>query len=88
MDRVDFKSVQAALRFQAEAKTRVRDEFGFDQPLSNADGTLSLTAHFSSMDRAIAKILSYGSMVKVLEPPALVAELQRQIRMMAELYEP
>ncbi|CAG7655060.1 helix-turn-helix transcriptional regulator [Paenibacillus allorhizosphaerae] len=87
MKRADFKRVQAVLRFQPEAKTRVRDEFGFDKVLVNSDGTLSLTTHFSSMERAIQKILSYGSMVKVMEPPSLIMDMQRQIQKMVELYE-
>jgi len=86
MKRADFKKVQAVLRFQPEAKTRVRDEFGFDQILVNSDETLSLTTYFSSMERAIQKILSYGSMVKVMEPPALIMDMQRQIQKMVELY--
>lgn len=53
MSRADYKKVQAVLLFQPEIKPRVRDEFGFDQVLVNADGTLSLTTYFSSMERAI-----------------------------------
>ncbi|WP_159888250.1 helix-turn-helix transcriptional regulator [Paenibacillus puerhi] len=87
MSKADFAKVQAVLRFQPEAKTRIRDEFGFDQVIVNPDETLSLTTHFSSMDRAVRKMMSYGSLVKVLEPPALIAEMQREIRRMAELYE-
>ncbi|WP_090649189.1 WYL domain-containing protein [Paenibacillus sp. UNC496MF] len=30
-EQADFKKVQAVLRFQPEMKTRVCDEFGFDQ---------------------------------------------------------
>ncbi|MFD0589379.1 helix-turn-helix transcriptional regulator [Paenibacillus sp. GCM10027627] len=87
MNRVDFKKVQAVLIFQPEMKTRVRDEFGFDQMLVNADGTLTLTASFSSMERAIQKILSFGSRVKVMEPLDLIANMKRQIQRMVELYE-
>ncbi|MCR2807571.1 helix-turn-helix transcriptional regulator [Paenibacillus soyae] len=86
MNRTDFKRVQAVLLFQPEMKTRVRDEFGFDQVLVNADGTLSLITYFSSKERAIQKILSYGSMVKVLEPPDLIMNMQLQIQRMVELY--
>lgn len=86
MNKADFKKVQAVLQFQLEAKTRVRDEFGFDEVIVNADGTLSLITHFSSMERAIQKIMSYGSLVKVMGPPALILEMQSQIRKMVELY--
>lgn len=64
----------------------VRDEFGFDQGNVNPDGTLSLTTHFSSTERAIRKVLSYGSQVTVMEPPELIQELQRHIRSLVELY--
>lgn len=87
MHRADFKKVQAVLRFQPEMKTRVHDEFGFDPILVNSDGTLSLTTYFSSMERAIQKVLSFGSMVKVLEPPDLIMNMKHQIQKMVELYE-
>ncbi|AFC28592.1 hypothetical protein PM3016_1676 [Paenibacillus mucilaginosus 3016] len=87
MNRVDFKKVKAELRFQSEMKTRVHDEFGFDQALVNSDGTLSLTTYFSSMERATQKILSYGCMVKVIDPPELMMNIKRQIQKMSELYE-
>lgn len=87
MKRADFKKVHAVLLFQPGTKTRVRDEFGFDQVLENSDGTLSLTTYFSSMERAIQKILSYGSMVKVLEPQDLIMNMQLQIKKMMELYD-
>lgn len=87
MSRADFKKVQAVLRFQPDAKTRVLDEFGFDQMTVNADDTLSLTTYFSSMDLAIRKILSFGSMVKVVEPPELIINVKHQIQEIAELYE-
>ncbi|MEK5057007.1 WYL domain-containing protein [Paenibacillus sp. FSL H7-0326] len=87
MSRVDFKKLQVELIFQPEIKTRVRDEFGFDQMIVSPDGTLSLTTYFSSMERAIQKIISYGCMVKVLEPPELISNIQHHIQMMAQLYE-
>lgn len=87
MSRADFKKVQAVLRFQSEAKTRVRDEFGFDQVTVNSDGTLSLTTYFSSIERAVQKILSFGSTVKVMEPPDLIVNMRHQIQKIAELYD-
>lgn len=87
MKTADFKKVLAVLRFQPEAKTRVLDEFGFDQVLVNADGMLLLTTYFSSMERAIQKVLSFGSSVKVMEPSALIWDMQRQIKKLADLYE-
>jgi predicted DNA-binding transcriptional regulator YafY len=86
MSKADFMKVKAVLRFQPEIKTRVRDEFGFDQVIVNPNGTLSLTTYFSSMERAIQKILSYGSQVTVTEPPELIKVLQRHIQNMADLY--
>jgi hypothetical protein len=83
--KADFMKVKAVLRFQPEVKTRVRDEFDFDQVIVNPNGTLFLTTHFSSTE-PIQKILSYGSQVTVTEPPGLIKELQRHIQNMAELY--
>jgi predicted DNA-binding transcriptional regulator YafY len=86
MNKADFMKVKAVLQFQPEVKTRVRDEFGFDQVIVNPNETLSVTTHFSSTERAIQKILSYGSQVTVTEPLELIKELQRHIQNMAELY--
>ncbi|MUT68320.1 YafY family protein [Paenibacillus sp. NEAU-GSW1] len=63
MNRADFKKVQAVLLFQSEMKTRVRDEFGFDQLLMNSEDTLSLTTfHFDKQDYIdqIKSIYGYG----------------------------
>ncbi|TCM90670.1 WYL domain-containing protein [Paenibacillus sp. BK033] len=55
LNRADFKKVQAVLLFQPEMKTRVLDEFGFDQVLVNSDETMSLTTYFSLMEREVQK---------------------------------
>ncbi|WP_245599967.1 helix-turn-helix transcriptional regulator [Paenibacillus harenae] len=86
MSRADFKRVRAVLRFNPEVKTRVRDEFGYDQIADNPDGTLTVNAYFSSMERAVQKILGYSSHVVVLEPAEVIAELQHHIRSLAQLY--
>jgi predicted DNA-binding transcriptional regulator YafY len=86
MGQANFAKVRAVLRFQPEVKTRVRDEFGFDQVTANPDGTLSVTAQYSSTERAVQSILSYSSYAMVLEPPDLIAELRRHIADMARLY--
>ncbi|WP_168123807.1 WYL domain-containing protein [Paenibacillus sp. HB172176] len=86
MSRADFSKIQAKLTFDAQVRTRVHDEFGYDPVISNKDGTLSVTAHFSSMEKALQKILSYGRHVQVQDPPAVVAELLREIAAMAGRY--
>jgi predicted DNA-binding transcriptional regulator YafY len=87
MSQADFAKVRAVLRFEPDVKTRVRDEFGYDQVTSHADGSLSVTAHYSSRERAVQNILSYSSYVTIVEPPELIAELQRHIRNMAANYQ-
>ncbi|MFC9712468.1 helix-turn-helix transcriptional regulator [Paenibacillus sp. NPDC056933] len=86
ISKADFARVKALLRFDPAVKTRVRDEFGYDQVTSNPDGSLSVTAHYSSTDRAVQNILGYSSNVTVIEPPELIAELRRHIRNMANMY--
>ncbi|WP_276356111.1 helix-turn-helix transcriptional regulator [Cohnella caldifontis] len=86
MERADFAKVKAVLRFRPEAETRVRDEFGYDRMTVNPDRTISLTASFSSMDRAVQKIMSFGGSVQVIEPQQLIRELKEQIRKMSGLY--
>ncbi|WP_419875331.1 helix-turn-helix transcriptional regulator [Candidatus Pristimantibacillus sp. PTI5] len=86
MGQATFTKVRAVLRFHPEAKTRVRDEFGFDKVIDNPDGTMSVITHYSSTERAIRNILSYSSLVTVIEPPDLIEELTRHIKKLAELY--
>lgn len=86
MSRADFAKVRASLRFAPEARTRVRDEFGFDQVTDHSDGSSSIVAQFSSTERAVQRILSYGSHATVLGPPELVEELKGHIRSLAERY--
>ncbi|MBB6733221.1 helix-turn-helix transcriptional regulator [Cohnella zeiphila] len=87
MSRADFSKVVAELRFGPKVKTRVRDEFGFGQVTENPDGTLSVKAPYSSLDRALQNVLSYGSHATLLGPPELIEELKRQVRELAMKYE-
>jgi predicted DNA-binding transcriptional regulator YafY len=86
MEKADFQKVRAVLRFQPEMKTRVRDEFGYDEVSDHSDGTLSVIAHYSSTERAVRSILSYSSYVMVIEPAELIEELAGHIRKMARIY--
>ncbi|GMK37213.1 DeoR family transcriptional regulator [Paenibacillus sp. CCS19] len=86
MGRADFSKVRATLLFQPAARSRVLDEFGFQQAVNNPDGTLTLEAHYSSEEKAIQNILSYGPLVNVQEPATIRAELGRRIMEMAQLY--
>lgn len=86
MSRANFSKVSIALKFSPEVKTRVRDEFGFDQITSNPDGSLSVTAHYSSVDRAVRDMLSYSSYVTILEPPDFIEEMKLHITNMAKKY--
>ncbi|RED61736.1 putative DNA-binding transcriptional regulator YafY [Cohnella lupini] len=76
MSKADFNRVGATLRFDPAIRTRVRDEFGFDKLTINADGTIDVEAKYSSKERAIQNILSYGVNVQVLEPPEIQEELR------------
>jgi predicted DNA-binding transcriptional regulator YafY len=86
MSRANFSKVVAELRFAPDVKTRVRDEFGFGQVRENPDGTLSVTAPYSSLDRALRIVLSYGSSATLLGPPELIEELKRHVRELALQY--
>lgn len=87
MSQANFAKVSAALRFDPAVKTRVRDEFGFDVVTENPDGSLSVSAHYSSLERAIQNILSYSSYVTVADSPELIAELRRQVENMMLHYQ-
>lgn len=84
--RADFSKVMAVLLFQSAARSRVLDEFGFQQAVNNPDGTLTLEAHFSSEEKAFQSILSYGPLVEVMEPTAIRTEIGRRIMEMARQY--
>ncbi|QHW29781.1 YafY family transcriptional regulator [Paenibacillus rhizovicinus] len=86
MDRADFSKVKVKLHFDSSARTRVLDEFGFDQIHNHEDGTLSVHAHYSSVERAMQTVLSYGSQVTVTEPVEFIESLRKQIQWMAEKY--
>ncbi|MBD3919472.1 YafY family transcriptional regulator [Paenibacillus sp. PR3] len=86
MGRADFSKVRAMLLFQPAARSRVLDEFGFQQAINNPDGTLTLEAYFSSEEKAIQNILSYGPLVEVQEPTAIRTELCTRIKEMTRLY--
>ncbi|MGN7359034.1 helix-turn-helix transcriptional regulator [Paenibacillus sp. SAF-054] len=87
MSQADFQRVHAVLHFRPDVKTRVRDEFGYDRMHDHPDGTVSVTAHYSSMDKAMQNILSFSSAVTVLEPAEVIEELKRHIAAMAGKYE-
>ena len=53
----------------------------------NLDGSLTLSLTVNHLLELKRWILSWGSMAKALEPPELVADLERTIREMAILYE-
>ncbi|WP_240417142.1 helix-turn-helix transcriptional regulator [Paenibacillus periandrae] len=86
MSHANFSKVRAVLHFNPEVKTRVRDEYGYDQIIDNPDGTISVTAHYSSKEKAVQNILSYSSHVKLIDPPELIAELQGHIMKMVQIY--
>ncbi|MFC4778951.1 helix-turn-helix transcriptional regulator [Paenibacillus sp. GCM10023252] len=86
MGKADFAKIRALLRFSPEVVTRVRDEFGYDKIIANSDGSLSVNASYSSMERAVKSILSYSYYVTVAEPTELLEELQRQVADMARHY--
>lgn len=82
----NFARVRAVLLFDQELKTRVRDEFGSDEVVANADGTITVITFYSSMENAIRSILSYSSYVTVIEPPDVIEELQQHLRKLALKY--
>jgi predicted DNA-binding transcriptional regulator YafY len=79
MSQANFAKISAVLHFNPVVKTRVSDEFGFDNITENPDGSLSVNAFYSSTELAIQNILSYSNNVTITEPPELIAELQRHV---------
>lgn len=86
MSQADFKRIRALLQFHPSVKTRVRDEFGYDRVHDQPDGSLFVTAHYSSMEKAMQNILSFSSSVTVIEPAEVIEELKRHIAAMVVKY--
>ncbi|TFE28560.1 helix-turn-helix transcriptional regulator [Cohnella luojiensis] len=86
LSQANFSRVGALLRFDPAVRTRVRDEFGYDQIHANPDGSLDVKANFSSKERAIQNILSYGTHVKVIEPQEILEEVKLQVAQMLSHY--
>ncbi|WJH35792.1 WYL domain-containing protein [Paenibacillus sp. CC-CFT747] len=87
MAKADFARVKAELHFHPSVRTRVRDEFGYDPVTSHPDGSVSVNASYSSLDKAVRSILSYSSLVTVLGPPEVREEVRRHVAELAKLYE-
>jgi predicted DNA-binding transcriptional regulator YafY len=85
-NQVNFAKMKVVLLFRPAVKTRVRDDFGDDQVSTNPDGSLSVIASYSSVDRAVQNILSYGANVLIVDPPELIEEIQRHIKNMVKNY--
>ncbi|MCD9021422.1 helix-turn-helix transcriptional regulator [Cohnella silvisoli] len=86
VSQADFTKISVVLCFNTAVKTRVRDEFDINLIKENTDGTLQVTTQYSSIERAVQHALSYSFNVRIVEPPELVAEVQRHILSMNEIY--
>jgi predicted DNA-binding transcriptional regulator YafY len=78
--------IKVVLLFDPVIKTRVRDDFSHEQVCTNPDGSLSVTAEYPGIDRAVQSVLSYGANVLVVDPPELIAELRCHIKEMDKIY--
>ncbi|QJC50539.1 YafY family transcriptional regulator [Paenibacillus albicereus] len=86
MDRTDFRRIEAELIFRPEVRTRVRDEFGYE-PVEDLEGGFSrVAAGFSSLEKALQTVLSYGSRVEAKSPPELVERVRTELLDAARLY--
>ncbi|MCM3749594.1 YafY family transcriptional regulator [Paenibacillus pasadenensis] len=86
LEGVDFRRLEAVLRFAPAARTRVRDEFGYVDIADLEDGSSRITAGFASLDRAMYTVLSYGSLAEVEQPPELISRIQEELARLGALY--
>lgn len=57
-----------------------------DRIVDNGDGSIIFEKKVSSYKEIMRWILGYGSQAKVLEPPALISVIQKEISAMKEVY--
>jgi predicted DNA-binding transcriptional regulator YafY len=80
--------VTVTMRFRPIAKARVLDDYASDNVRTQPDGSLLVSASYTSFRRLVREVLSYGSDVEVLEPDSVRQELYRYVSHMAAQYAP
>jgi predicted DNA-binding transcriptional regulator YafY len=80
---------QAEILFTAIAAELVRNQrWHKDQKLTAVDNGLLLRVPVSDSREILMKILQYGAMARVISPPELVLQIQKEIQAMAGHYPP
>ena len=77
---------QAEVRFAAQAKWRLIEEFGADSFQEQEDGTLLFTFPFSDRENLFEWLLSFGDRAELLKPKELREALRGKIKEMYEKY--
>ena len=77
---------QAEVRFAAQAKWRLIEEFGADSFQEQEDGTLLFTFPFSDRENLFEWLLSFGDRAELLKPKDLREALRGKIKEMYEKY--
>jgi proteasome accessory factor B len=80
--------IEVRIQFAREAAAYVRERIWHPSQriAENADGSLVLSLTVNHLLELKRWILSWGAMAQVLEPPALVAEIQQTVQSMAGTY--
>ena len=80
------KHIRVVLKFSNQVKHLVEDYFDDAQVLAKDDRWLTIEVQVPDGEWLMGMILSYGPMVKVLEPHSLVKHVQERIAAMASIY--
>lgn len=73
--------------YDPSVKYRLVEEYGPDSFTEQEDGTLYTEWGFTGPDNAMGWLLSFGSKVKVLEPPEMVERIKNALESAKKLYE-
>ena len=75
-----------AMRFAAQAESRVREEFAPETIAREADGSWLVTLTCNITERTRYYLLSFGPLLEVLEPPDVRTWLLKHAEAMARAY--
>lgn len=78
--------IKVSALFEASMKWRLIEEFGLESFTEQSDGKLLFNSQFSDQQYLFSWLLSFGTMVELLEPKSLRADLYTMTRKMNEKY--
>ncbi|MDG5473121.1 YafY family protein [Jeotgalibacillus sp. ET6] len=83
---IETNKISLKLKIAGEGAYRVYDDFNADEITLEGDGSYRINANLPGGEWLFNFLLSYGSLLEVMEPKPIRSELARRIKKMAENY--